>query len=80
MSIEQIQGAVVQLPEAEKRKLAAWMLAQFPLRSVHDLVSQAEAEARQGQWSPQPPGPDNFPTGPALEAALRRTRAAGAIK
>jgi len=56
------------------------MLTQFPLRSVHDLVSQAEAEARQGQWSPQPPGPDDFPTGPALEAALRRTRAAGAIK
>ena len=79
MSLEQIQGEVERLPESERRKLAAWMLAQFPPRSVEDLVSRAEREARRGEWMPQPPVPDNIPSGPSLQAAVRRAKAAGIV-
>ena len=77
MSVEQIQREVSRLPVTERRKLAAWMLAEFPLRSVDELVARAETEARRGLWTPQPPTPDNIPTGIALAAAVRRATAAG---
>jgi hypothetical protein len=77
VSVEQIQREVSQLPEADRRKLAAWMLTQLSPRSVDDLVARAEADAKRGVWSPQPPTPDNIPTGPALAAAVRRAKAAG---
>jgi hypothetical protein len=77
MSVEQIQREVRRLPEAERRKLAAWVLAEFPPRSVNDLVAAAEAAAKRGEWTPQPPTADNIPKGVALDAALRRARAVG---
>jgi hypothetical protein len=77
MSVEQIQREVIRLPAAERRRLAAWMLTEFPPRSVDELVARAEAEARSGVWTPLPPTPDNFPTGVALDAALRRAKVAG---
>ena len=77
MSVEQIQREVSQLSEGERRKLAAWMLAEFPPRSVNELLARAEAQAQRGEWTPQPPKPDNIPTGAALAAAVRRARAAG---
>ena len=80
MSVEQIQLEVSRLPESERRKLAAWMFAQFPPRSVDDLVARAEAQAKRGEWTPQPPTPDNIPTGAALDAALHRAKAAGIVR
>jgi len=77
MSVEQIQREVSRLPATERRKLAAWMLAEFPPRSVDELVARAETDARRGIWTPPPPTPDNIPTGAALDAALRRATAAG---
>ena len=77
MSVEQIQREVSRLPATERRKLAAWIVAEYPLRSVDDLVARAEGEARRGVWTPQPPTPDNIPSGAALDAALRRATAAG---
>jgi hypothetical protein len=77
VSVEQIQREVRELPEAERRKLAAWMFAQFSPRSVNELVARAEDQARRGEWIPQPPTSDNIPTGAALAAAVRRARAAG---
>ncbi|MSU22663.1 MAG: hypothetical protein EXS32_02455 [Opitutus sp.] len=77
MSVEQIQREVSQLPEGERRQLAAWMFAQFPPRSIDELVARAEAQAKRGEWTPQPPTSDNIPTGAALDAALRRAKAAG---
>ena len=77
MSVEQIQREVSGLPEAERRKLAAWMFAEFPPRSVDELVARAEGQTKRGEWTPQPPTPDNIPTGAALDAALRRAKPAG---
>lgn len=77
MSVEQIQREVCELPEPERRKLAAWMFAQFSQRSINELVARAEAQAQRGEWTPLPPAPDNIPTGPALAAAVRRAQAAG---
>lgn len=80
MSVEQIQREVSRLPEAERRKLSAWMFAQFPPRSLDELVARAEQEAKRGEWTPRPPEPDNIPAGPALDAALRRAKAAGIVR
>ena len=77
MSVEQIQREVRELPEPERRKLAAWIFAEFPPRSVDELVARAETGARRGEWTPQPPTADNIPTGKALAAAVRRAQAAG---
>jgi hypothetical protein len=80
MSVEQIQREVTRLPEAERRKLAAWMFAQFPPRSVDELVACAAAAAQRGEWVPQPPTPDNIPSGAALDAAVRRAEAVGIVR
>jgi hypothetical protein len=80
MSVEPIQREVRQLPEPERRKLAAWMLAQFPPRSVQEFVGRAEEQARRGEWTPQPPTPDNIPTSAALESAVRRAKATGIVR
>jgi len=77
MSVEQMQQAVGKLPEKERRKFAIWLLAKYPPRSTGDLVSQAEAEARQAKWVPQPPGRDNIPTGKALAKAVGRAKVLG---
>ena len=71
MSVEQIQREVSRLSAAERRKLAAWMFAEFPPRSVDELVARAEAQAKRGEWTPQPPTPDNIPTGAAFAAFQR---------
>ena len=80
MSVEQMQQAIVKLPEKDRRKFAAWLLAKYPPRSVGDLVSRAEAQARQGKWVPEPPRPDNIPTGKALAKAVSRAKALGSAK
>lgn len=80
MSVEQMQHAVGKLPEKERRKFAAWLLAKYPPRSVGDLVSHAEAQARQGKWVPQPPGLDNIPTGKTLAKAVGRAKTLGLAK
>jgi hypothetical protein len=80
MSVEQIQGEVRRLPEAERRRLAAWIFAEYPPRSVEELVARAEAAARRGEWTPQPPAADNVPSGAALDAALDRARVAGIVR
>jgi hypothetical protein len=54
--------------------VAALLLAKYPPRSVEELVSRAEKEARQGKWVPMPPTADNIPTGEALAQALRRAK------
>ena len=77
MSVEQIQREVSGLPEAERRKLVAWIFAEFPPRSVDELVARAEDQAKRGEWTPQPPTADNLPTGAVLDAALRCAKAAG---
>ena len=77
MSVEQIQHEVARLSEAERRKLTAWMVREFPPRAVAELVSRAEAQALSGEWNPLPPAADNIPTGEALAAALQRARNLG---
>lgn len=77
VSVEQMQQAVGKLPEKERRKFATWLLAKYPPRSTGDLVSQAEVQARQRKWVPQPPGRDNIPTGKALAKAVGRAKALG---
>ncbi|MBI2812754.1 MAG: hypothetical protein HYX71_00525 [Opitutae bacterium] len=77
MSVEQMQQAVGKLPEIERRKFATWLLAKYPPRSTGDLLSRAEAQARQGKWVPQPPGKGNIPTGKALAKAVGRAKALG---
>ncbi len=72
-----MQREVGKLPEKERRKFAAWLLAKYPPRSVNDLVSRAEAQAKQGKWVPQPPVPDNIPTGKALAQAVERAKSLG---
>ena len=79
MSVEQLQREVSRLPEAARREFAAWMVAQFPPRSVENLVARAEQQARRGEWIPRPPEPDNFPSGAALEAAVQRAKTAGVV-
>jgi len=77
MSIEQIQREVGQLTDAERQQLSAWILATYPPRSVENLVSRAEQQARRGEWTPLPPSDDNFPTGEALGQALKRVKSLG---
>lgn len=72
-----MQRAVGKLPVSERRKFAAWLLAKYPPRTVADLVSQAEAQARQGKWTPRPPSQENIPTGQALARALERAKDLG---
>ncbi len=75
-----MQREVGKLPEKERRKFAAWLLAKYPPRSVGDLVSRAEAQAHQRQWVPQLPTADNIPTGKALAKAVGRAKALGLAK
>lgn len=75
-----MQQAVSKLPEKERRKFAAWLLAKYPPRSVGDLVSRAETQARQRKWMPARPGLDNIPTGKALAKAVDRAKALGLAK
>ena len=77
MSVEQIQAEVSRLPEVERKKLTAWLLAQFPPRSVNELVGRAEEQARRGEWVPLPPAEDNISKGEALAEAIRRAKALG---
>ena len=77
MSVDQIQREVGKLPENERRRFAAWLLANYPPRSVDDLVSRAETDAKLGKWVPQPPTPDNIPSGKALTQAVERAKALG---
>lgn len=77
VSLDQIQREVGRLPERERQKLAAWLLANYPPRSVDSLASRAEMEAKLGKWVPQPPTPDNIPSGKALTQAVERVKALG---
>ena len=77
MTVARIQEEVGQLPESERRKLAAWMIAAYPPRSVKELVSRAEKDASEGKWIPTKPAPDNVPTGEVLEQGLRRFKRLG---
>lgn len=77
MSVEQMQREVGKLPEEDRRKFAAWLLAKYPPRSVGELVSRAEVQAHQGKWVPQVPTGENIPTGQALTKAVERAKALG---
>jgi hypothetical protein len=77
MTMAKIQEEVGQLPESERRRLTAWMVEHYPLRTVEGLVSRAEADVRQGKWVPTPPTADNIPTGEALSQALLRAKKLG---
>ncbi len=79
MSVEDIQREVDGLSLAERKVLTAWMVDHYPVRSVKDLVSLAEAEALQGKWIPTPPTTENIPSGEAMEKARLRARAIGLI-
>ena len=77
MTVAKILKDVGQLPASERREVAALLVAKYPPRSVEELVSRAEKEARQGKWVPTPPTADNIPTGEALAQALRRAKKLG---
>lgn len=74
MTVAKILKDVGQLPASERREVAALLVAKYPPRSVEQLVSRAEKEARQDKWVPMPPTADNIPTGEALAQALRRAK------
>jgi hypothetical protein len=77
MTVAKIQQEVGQLPEAERRKLAVWIMATYPPRSVATLISIAEKEASERRWVPTKPTPDNIPTGEPLKQGLRRFKRLG---
>jgi len=77
MTVAKIQEQVGQLPDAERRKLAAWMLATYPPRTVEELVANAQKEAAQGKWVPTPPTADNIPNGQSLQQGLNRFKRLG---
>jgi hypothetical protein len=41
MDVAKIQREVRRLPTRERKKLTAWMVAEFPVRSVDRLVARA---------------------------------------
>ena len=73
----QILEEVGLLPASERWELAALIVAKYPLRTVEELVSRAEGEARAGKWVPTPPTADNIPTGDALTQGLLRAKKLG---
>ena len=77
MTIAKIQEEVGHLTESERRRLTAWMVEHYPVRTVQDLVSRAEADVRQGKWVPKPPTAENIPTGETLTQAVLRAKKLG---
>ena len=70
MDVARIQREVRRLPTRERKKLTAWMVAEFPVRSVDRLLAKAARAAKAGAWTPAPPTDENLPKGRTLEHAL----------
>lgn len=71
MSLTEIQRAVEILPADERLRLTAWMVSHYPLLRVEQLMEQAAALVRSGEWIPTSPTDDNRPRGKILKQALR---------
>jgi hypothetical protein len=71
MSVTKIQGEVRRLPAQERKKLTAWMVAEYPVLTVERLMAKAARRVKAEAWSPAPPTSDNFPRGRTLAHALR---------
>jgi hypothetical protein len=70
MDVAKIQREVRRLPTRERKKLTAWMVTEFPVRSVDRLMARAARAVKTGTWTPAPPTEDNFPKGSTLDHAF----------
>lgn len=77
MSLTEIQKAVESLPSDERKRLAAWIIARYPVLNVADLMSHAQRMVDSGEWQPAPPSHDNIPKGRALSHALETAKGLG---
>ena len=80
MSVKEIQQAVRRLPAANRRRLTAWMVREFPALTVESLMATAELRVRSTAWSPSPPTAANCPEGAMLEHVKRNARRLGIAK
>ena len=61
MSITEIQSAVEALVPEERKRLTAWMVSKYPIRSVEQLMCHAAELVKEGKWAPSPPTDDHRP-------------------
>jgi hypothetical protein len=71
MSLSQIQRAVCKLEDSERKRLTAWLLSEFPVLRLEDLMARASQAVERGDWQPLPPGSENIPKGKTLQHALQ---------
>lgn len=70
MDVTEIQKEVRHLPAAQRRKLTAWMVTEYPALSVEGLMTRAQRSVKSGKLVPTPPTHANIPSGRTLEHAL----------
>ena len=70
MDMIKIQSQVRRLPARERKKLTAWMVAEYPVLSVERLLARAERAVNAGTLIPAPLTPDNIPRGRTVAHAL----------
>jgi hypothetical protein len=70
MDVTKIQREVRRLRPQDRKKLTAWMVAEFPALSVERLLRKASRAVKSGAFKPTPPTQDNFPKGRTLDHAL----------
>lgn len=61
MSITEIQNAVDALAPEERKRLTAWMVSKYSIRSVEQLMRCATELVEAGTWTPSPPTNENRP-------------------
>lgn len=70
MDVAKIQREVSRLPAKERKKLTAWMVAEYPALIVEKLLGKASRAVAAGTFKLTPPTHDNFPRGRTLDHAL----------
>jgi len=70
MGVAKIQREVRRLPTRQRKKLTAWMVAEFPVRSMDRLMARAARAVKTGTWTPAPPTEANFPKGKTLDHVM----------
>jgi hypothetical protein len=70
MDMAKIQREVCRLPTRERKKLTAWMVAEFPVRSVDRLMAKTARAVEAATWAPAPPTEDNLPKGRTLKHVI----------